>query len=185
MSDLINRFAPDFSLPSANTARVALSDLRGSFVVLTFWSSQCPWSRRADVMLVYRAAQWEAKGIRVVGIASNLNESENEIRLEAENRGVKYPVLLDLDQSVANAFQVRTTPYFFLLDRRGVIKYAGAPDDATFSQPRPKKLYLDLAVAAMLDNRTPEPAVTLPFGSDIVRQAITAPAEKPAVQPRN
>ena len=43
---------------------------------------RCPWSRRADVLLVYRQLTWEAKGVRVVGVACNANESETEIRYE-------------------------------------------------------------------------------------------------------
>jgi peroxiredoxin len=182
MSDLINRFAPDFSLPSVNAQRTVLTDLRGSIVVLTFWSADCAWSKRADVMLVYRMVPWEAKGVRVLGIASNTSESETQIRLEVENRGVKYPVLLDVDQTVANAYKARTTPHFFVIDRRGTVRYAGAPDDATFTQVRPHVLYLDKAVNALLENRAPEPAVTTPYGSDIVRPA--PPPDKPTTQPR-
>lgn len=171
MSELINRFAPDFSLPSVNGGRVSLSDFRGSFVVLTFWSAECPWSRRADVLLVYRALSWVPRGVQIVGIASNVTETENEIAHEMERRGVRYPVLLDLDQSAANAYRAQTTPHFFVLDKRGIIRYTGALDDATFKQPRPKVLYLDRAVTALLENRTPDPQVTLPYGCAIVRQA--------------
>lgn len=171
MSDLINRFAPDFSLPSVNGARVSLSDFRGSFVVLTFWSAECPWSRRADVLLVYRALSWVPRGVQLAGIASNVTETENEIAHEMERRGVRYPVLLDLDQGAANAYRAQTTPHFFVLDKRGIIRYTGALDDATFKQPRPKVLYLDRAVTALLENRTPDPQVTLPYGCAIVRQA--------------
>lgn len=174
MSDLINRFAPDFSLPSVNGARVALADLRGLLVVLTFWSAECPWSRRADVLLVYRALSWTPRGVRIVGIASNVTETENEIAHEMERRGVTYPVLLDLDQSAANAYKAQTTPHFFVLDKRGIIRYTGALDDASFKQPRPKTLYLDRAVTALLEDRTPDPQMTLPYGCAIVRQA---PAE--------
>ncbi|MBL8057912.1 MAG: redoxin domain-containing protein [Anaerolineales bacterium] len=174
MSDLINRFAPDFALPGITGGRVSLSDFRGAFVVLTFWSAECPWSRRADVLLVYRSARWTPRGVQLLGIASNVTETENEIAHEAERRGVRYPVLLDIEQSVANAYKAQTTPQFFVMDKRGIVRYAGALDDASFKQPRPKVLYLDRAVSALLDGRTPDPAVTLPYGCAIIRQA---PAE--------
>lgn len=173
MSDLINRFAPDFSLSAVNGSRVSLSDYRGSFVVLTFWSAECPWSRRADVLLVYRSLSWTPKGVNIVGVASNVTETENEIAHEIEKRGIRYPVLLDLEQSVADAYKAQTTPHFFVLDKRGIVRYTGALDDASFKQPRPKVLHLDRAVAALLENRTPDPAVTLPYGCAIVRQAPT------------
>jgi peroxiredoxin len=174
VSELINRFAPDFSLPAVNGGRVGLSDFRGSFVVLTFWSAECPWSRRADVLLVYRSLAWSPRCVQIVGVASNITETENEIAHEVEKRGVRYPVLLDLDQGVANSYKAQTTPHFFVMDKRGIVRYTGALDDASFKQPRPKILHLDRAVAALLDNRTPDPAVTLPYGCSIVRQT---PAE--------
>jgi peroxiredoxin len=196
MSELINRFAPDFTLPALSGGRLSLSDWRGQFVVMTFWSAECPWSRRADVLLVYRSLNWSPKGVRILGVASNADETDLEILHEAENRGVKYPIVLDIERSVADTYKAQTTPHFFVIDRRGVIRYAGALDDANFKQPKPKILYLDRAVSALLDNRNPEPAVTLPFGSSIVRVAPTpdsrstvqvasasAPAAKPATNP--
>jgi len=118
--------------------------------------------------------KWEPLDVRVVGIASNFNESENEVRLEAERRGVKYPILLDIDQTVAKAYRAMTTPHFFVIDRRGAVRYTGALDDATLKNPRPKRLYLDEAVTALIENRNPEPAFTPPFGSEIVRPASAA-----------
>jgi peroxiredoxin len=174
VSDLINRFAPDFALPAINGGRVSLSDYRGAIVVLTFWSAECPWSRRADVLLVYRSARWTPRGVQLLGIASNVTETENEIAHEMERRGVRYPVLLDIEQSVANAFKAQTTPHFFVMDKRGIVRYTGALDDASFKEPRPKVLLLDRAMASLLEGRTPDPAVTLPYGCAIVRQA---PAE--------
>ncbi len=183
MSDLLNRFAPDFTLPPLTGGRFSLSEQRGNIVVLTFWSAECPWSRRADVLLVYRMPIWSAKGVRIVGVASNAGESENEILLEAENRGVKYPVVLDPEHRVADLYRAETTPQFFILDRKGVVRYAGALDDATFKRPRPKVIYVDRAVTAMLENHLPEPPATLPFGSSLVRYAAPTDDRAKSVQP--
>jgi hypothetical protein len=97
----LNRLAPDFTLPLVDGGRLSLSDLRGYIVIVNFWSAECAWSRRADVLLVYRALTWESKGVRIVGIASNYNELESSCR----------PLLV--------------------LDRQGMARYIGALDDAT------------------------------------------------------
>ena len=76
----LNRLAPDFTLSSVDGGRMSLSDWRGFIVVLNFWSAECAWSRRADVLLAYRQLTWEAKGVRIMGLACNANESETEIR---------------------------------------------------------------------------------------------------------
>jgi hypothetical protein len=68
---------------------------------------------------------------------------------------------------VARQFYVDVTPSFFLIDAVGMIRYAGAVDDATPDQPRPTQLYLDDAVAALIDNRyisvSSTPAVGCPI----------------------
>jgi peroxiredoxin len=165
----LNRLAPDFTLPAVQGGRVALSDLRGFIVVINFWSADCTWSRRADVLLVYRALTWEPKGVRVLGIASNADETEFQVRHEIENRRVRYPVAFDYSQRVADLYKAEMTPHFFVLDRNGVTRYVGALDDATQQAREAHSLYLDQAVTALLDGRQPDPAATPAHGCAIVR----------------
>jgi peroxiredoxin len=181
LKDMLNRFAPDFTLPIAGGGRFTLSDWRGNVVIVNFWSAECPWSRRADVMLVYRQLTWERKGVRIVGVASNVNEPENEIQFEAQNRKVKFPILRDPDHSVADLYNAETTPHFFIVDRQGTIRYMGALDDSTHQKRRPKVIYVDQAVSALLDNRLPDPAITPAYGCSIVREIIPEPGQ--AVEP--
>lgn len=174
-NDLINSPAPDFALPIiGGGGRLILSDLRGQCVVIHFWSAECPWSRRADLILVYRQTAWDKINVRLVGVACNANEPESEIRSEAESRHVKYPIVADYAQDISNAYRVQTTPHFVILDRRGVIRYCGAIDDATANQRIPKTIYLDRAIYAITREQTPNPAVTQPYGSPIVRRPIGA-----------
>ncbi len=166
---LIKRPAPDFSLHTLDGGRFKLSEAQGHIVVLNFWSAECPWSRRADLVLVYRQHAWEKLGIVVVGVASNPGEPESELRYEADVRQVKYPILLDTAGEVVTLYRAVTTPHFFVVDREGVIRYAGALDDATAQRRIPKVIYLDRAIAAVTNNREPNPPTTAPYGSAIVR----------------
>jgi peroxiredoxin len=172
----LNRLSPDFTLPLVDGGRMSLSDWRGFIVVINFWSAECTWSRRADVLLVYRQLTWEGKGVRIVGLASNANETESEIRFEIENRHMKYPVALDFDHRLADLYKAQTTPHFFVLDRQGLVRYIGALDDATPQARDARTFYLDRAVTALLNNRSPEPNWTPAFGCDIVRQTEAKPA---------
>jgi peroxiredoxin len=181
MSNLLNHFAPDFMLPLTGGGRFALADWRGQIIVLNFWSAECPWSRRADVALVYRQLSWDPKGVRILGIASNRNETEAQVRAEAQSRHLKYPVGYDFDQNVANLFQVKTTPHFFVLDRQGYVRYSGALDDVTRPGQKPSTIYLDEAVTALLAGRPPNPLTTAPFGSPVVTRQ-TSPAEPARAQ---
>jgi peroxiredoxin len=170
----LNRLAPDFNLPALVGSRVSVAGLRGYVVVINFWSADCAWSRRADVMLVYRQLTWEAKGVRIVGVACNVNETESQIRYEIENRHVRYPVVIDYDARTADLYKAEVTPQFFVLDRQGLIRYVGALDDASEQSRDARQLYLDKAVSALLANQLPDPAATTPFGCAIVRQRAAA-----------
>jgi peroxiredoxin len=170
----LNRLAPEFNLPALVGGRVSISALRGYVVVINFWSAECAWSRRADVMLVYRQLTWEAKGVRIVGLACNADETESQIRFEIENRHLRYPVALDYEARTADLYRAEVTPQFFVLDREGLVRYIGALDDANDKSRDAQQFYLDRAVTALLANATPEPAYTQPFGCSIVRQAAEA-----------
>jgi peroxiredoxin len=175
INDLINTLATDFALPIVGGGgRLILSDLRGQFVVIHFWSAECPWSRRADLVLVYRQQAWEKLNIRIVGVACNANESENEIRNEAATRHLKYPLAADYAQDITNAYRIQITPTFVILDRRGYIRYVGAIDDANANQRLPKVIYLDRALYAITRDQTPNPTITQPYGSAVVRRTVGA-----------
>ncbi len=184
MSNLLNRFAPDFMLPAVGGGRFALADWRGQIVVMNFWSAECPWSRRADVALVYRQLSWEPKGVRIVGLACSANETDVQVRSEAEARHLKYTMLYDLNQNVATLYQVRTTPHFFVIDRQGYVRYCGALDDVNRKGQKPSTIYLDEAVSALLANRPPNPLTTAPFGSPLANRTAPPPEamseEKPS-----
>jgi peroxiredoxin len=167
----LNRLAPDFTLPIVDGGRLSLSDLRGYIVILNFWSAECAWSRRADVLLVYRALTWESKGVRIVGIASNYNELESQIRYETQSRHLRYPVLMDFDHRVADLYRAEKTPHFFVLDRQGLARYIGALDDATQEERDARVLFLDKSVNALLNNRDPELPCTIPYGCELPRPA--------------
>ena len=185
LKDMLNRFAPDFTLPIVGGGRFTLSDWRGNIVVVNFWSAECPWSRRADVVLVYRQLTWERKGVRMVGVASNVNEPEGEVQFEAQNRKVKFPILRDPDHAVADLYNAETTPHFFIVDRQGMIRYMGALDDSTYQRRRPKIIHVDQAVSALLDNRLPDPALTPAYGCSIIREITleTGAAVEPLTPP--
>lgn len=166
--------APDFTLPDLEGRPHRLSDQRGRVVVLNFWSAECPWSARADEVLRPLEQAWGAQVVHW-RIASNVNESVEEIRQAAEARGVA-PVLLDRDHRVADLYGAAATPHLYVIDGEGVLRYMGALDDATFRQRQPTRHYLAEAVAAVLDGRAPETAETLAYGCAIVRETPEAEA---------
>src|SRR5262247_4847670 len=113
--------APDFQLPKIDGATVSLSDLRGKPAVIVFWASWCSSCKEEAPRINALAAQYEGKGVRVLGI--NVKDSAAGAEVGVKEFGIRYPVARDPDASVARAYNVRGTPTVIFLDRKGVVRY--------------------------------------------------------------
>jgi peroxiredoxin len=162
--------APDFELRDLAGTLHRLADARGSVVVLNFWSAECPWSERTDGLLASGMGSWGPQVV-VWWLASNANETPEQMRTVAEARGLR-PVLLDSDHAVADRYGAATTPHLFVVDAAGVLRYRGAPDDITWRQTEATEDYIDAAVAAALGGRSPDPASTPAYGCSLVRFSL-------------
>ena len=114
--------------------------------------------------------QW-MDDVVLLSVASNSIESLEMLEPAARRRRLPV-VLLDAGHRVADLFEAVTTPQVFVIDRDGILRYAGAVDNTSFSQRRPTRFYLDEAVEALLDRRLPEVTETPGYGCAIVREAL-------------
>jgi hypothetical protein len=76
--------------------------------------------------------------VAVVGISSNDPESHpedgpNQMAVEAETQGYRFPYLFDGSQEIAKAYRAACTPDFFLFDSERKLFYRGQLDS---SRPR-------------------------------------------------
>jgi peroxiredoxin len=161
--------APQFSLPDLEGNAHSLSDQLDQIVVLNFWSAECPWAQRVDETLSALRSSWP-EDVVYWPIASNANENLELISSAATMLDLPL-VLLDRDQVVADKYGAATTPHFYVLDRQGVLRYAGSYDDVTFRQRTPTRSYIEEAVSALLAGRLPDPAETPPYGCALVRHS--------------
>jgi len=60
----------------------------------------------------------------VIGI--NLGEPMVRVKAYAAELGVSFPVVIDANGRVAQAYGVRFTPTHFLIDRQGVVRAGGS-----------------------------------------------------------
>ncbi|NOZ28418.1 MAG: redoxin domain-containing protein [Chloroflexi bacterium] len=166
----IGRIAPDFELPDMEGRTHRLSDYRGQIVILNFWSAECPVSEAFDPYFNERYEEWSQQGVVLLAIDSNCHYDDEEIRRVMADRGVRFPVLRDRGNVVADLYGALTTPHIFLIDREGVLRYRGAVDDRTFRKREPEVNYLEEALAAVMAGRPVPRPETEPFGCTIVRE---------------
>ncbi len=162
--------APEFELENFEGERHSLRDELGSIVVLNFWSAECVHSKRADEEFEELVQEW-ADDVSFWCIASNENEDDALVKNAAGKNKIDR-LLRDRDHAVADVYGAVTTPHVFVIDKKGVLRYAGAFDDASLRQRTPTRNYLQEAVGAIQNGLDPELSETLPFGCAIIRQAI-------------
>ncbi len=109
--------APDLRLTLLDGTTLQLSDLRGEAVVINFWASWCPpcEDEMPDLQAVWQ--EYEGRGATFVGIA--FQDEEVSVRNMLERYGVTYPVGLDADSHIADAYGVTGPPETFVVDPEG------------------------------------------------------------------
>lgn len=135
--------APSFSLVNVDGKTVSLNDFVGkSGLLVVFMCNHCPFVVHIRSVLAKLTAEYQAKGIGVVGINSNdathyPSDAPDKMAAEAKAAGYSFPYLHDADQKVAQAYKAACTPDFFLFDGDLTLTYRGQFDDSRPSNGKP------------------------------------------------
>lgn len=135
--------APDFSLSDTDGNTVSLADFKDAKALLViFMCNHCPYVKHVAPELQKLAAEYEAKGVAVVGISSNdadnyPEDSPAKMAEEKASRGYTFPYLYDADQSVAKAYHAACTPDFYVFDAGQRLVYRGQMDGSRPNSDRP------------------------------------------------
>ncbi len=122
-------------------------------VVLVFVSPGCPIGEKYLPRLNELAREYDAKGVKFFGIASNDGDTPDELKAWAEKNDLAFQVLHDPRNIQADALLIERTNEVILADSRATIRYRGAIDDQygyTATSPEPKNRYLKDAIEAVL-----------------------------------
>lgn len=123
--------AADFSLPALDGEEVKLAEvLRDGEAVLVFWATWCPpcVASIPEIRKFYAGEQAREKETgrkRVTVLSVNIGERKEAVAAFAARHRIDYPVLLDADNAVARAYQVRGVPTVVLIERGGRIRHRG------------------------------------------------------------
>lgn len=97
-------------------------------MVVAFLGVECPLAKLYGPRLQEIADQYASKDVGFVGVCSNRQDAPTEIQAYVTQHGIKFPVLKDKDNAVADDYQAQRTPEIFLVVD-GEIRYAGRVDD--------------------------------------------------------
>ena len=112
--------APDFQFQNPNGKSAFLSDLRGSPVVLNFWTTWCGPCVFEMPFLQEVHEEWADKGL--VLLAINVGESASKVNDFLQTHDLSLTVILDTRQTIAQQYNIRAIPATFFIDRNGIIQ---------------------------------------------------------------
>jgi peroxiredoxin len=132
-------------------ARVA--GAKGTLVI--FSCNHCPFVKAWEGRISEIGNAYRDKGIGVIAVNSNdpnayPEDSYEQMQKRAEDRGFKFPYVVDATSEVAQAFGASHTPEAFLFDRDGKLVYHGAIDDNSKDANQVASSYLKDALNALL-----------------------------------
>lgn len=125
--------APDVTFTTISGQKIALKDLRGKPVIVTFWATDCPACIQEIPSLIELYNQYHTSGLEMIAIAMYYDPPNHVVDM-TQAKQLPYPVALDLDSTHANAFGgVMLIPSTFVIAPDGSVvkKETGLFDMAT------------------------------------------------------
>ena len=146
-------------------------------VVVAFLGTECPLVKLYGPKLQELQDKYGEK-IAVIGINSNTQDSMTEMTAFANRHNIKYPMLKDVGNVIADQFEAERTPQVFLLDADRKIRYQGRFDDQySVGEVRDKasKHFLRNAIEEIMEGEEVSVSETEVVGCHIGRVQKTEP----------
>lgn len=167
--------APHFSLPGVDGKTHTLDSVKGAkATVIVFSCNHCPYVKLNEDRLIAVFNDYRDKGVGMAAINSNdavkyPEDSFDEMKTRAREKGFPFPYLHDASQDVARAYGATHTPHLFVFDAGLRLAYTGAiDDDSSYKVRKPvEKPYLRDALDALIAGKAPPIAETHAIGCTI------------------
>ncbi len=170
----VGEAAPKFTLVTTEGKEVKLEDFKGKIVVLEWFNPECPFVKKHHELnntMVETANKYKDKDVVWLAINSSApgKQGHGKDYNEQARKDWKlpYPVALDESGEVGHAYGAKTTPHMFVINKEGVLVYAGAIDDDNDPKQVGKTNYVVEAVNATLKGETVKDSETKPYGCGV------------------
>ncbi|MEZ4900760.1 MAG: thioredoxin family protein [Spirosomataceae bacterium] len=149
----------DFKLININGTAISLSDYKDKKgVIVVFTTNHCPFAKAYEERIIGLDKKYSSQNFPVVAINSNdasdyEEDSFDNMKKRANDKGYTFPYLQDASQSVARAFGATRTPHVFILRNDGgkfTVQYIGTIDDNYQDPSSVTKRYVEDAVNNIL-----------------------------------
>lgn len=147
--------APEFELDWLNHPPFSLRQLRGRVVLVDFWDYTCVNCLRTLPYLIEWHRRYAVLGLTILGVHApefSFARDRKLVREAVERFGIPYPVALDNDFTVWQAYGNFCWPAKYLIDSDGFLRFVHYGEGAY--------VQIERAIQALLRERNP--AVVLP-----------------------
>jgi peroxiredoxin len=120
--DVTGKVAPDFTLPDPDGKLIALSSLRGKYVLVDFWASWCMPCRQENPNVVAAYQNFKGKNFTVFGVSLDKDKA-SWVRAIKDDK-LTWPHVSDLkywNSAVVPLYNIEGIPFNVLLDPEGKI----------------------------------------------------------------
>jgi peroxiredoxin len=174
----IGQPAPAFSAVDADGKTRSLSEFRGKTVVLEWTNNGCPYVQKhynsGNMQSLQSAATKD--GVVWLTVVSSAPGMQGHVTgpqakaWKAKEKAASTAVLLDPKGAVGRAYDAKTTPHMYVIDKTGKLVYMGGIDDKPSSDPASltgAKNYVTAALADVKAGRPVAQAATRPYGCSV------------------
>jgi len=135
-SPVVGEAAPDFTATDTNGVEHSLSDFKGKNVVLEWSNHECPFVVKHYEPGNMQKLQKEAtdNGAIWLTIVSSAEGKQGAVNAEEANKIMEEvgahstAHILDPSGEIGKLYAAKTTPHMFVVDKEGILAYAGAID---------------------------------------------------------
>ncbi|MEA1870926.1 MAG: TlpA disulfide reductase family protein, partial [Candidatus Bipolaricaulota bacterium] len=133
---IVGTAAPDFTAHTTDGGEITLFDFRGSVVLLEFWGAWCPPCKASMPHLQDLYDQYAESGLVIIAVSTDVQKQDAIDFLVSHGYNDFVSVWKPGGKSnspITQLYGVSSShvgvPRTFLLDRQGVIRYVGHPDN--------------------------------------------------------
>ena len=110
-----------------NSKEITREDLAGRVVLIDFWDYTCVNCIRTLPYIKEWYRRYHHKGFEIIGVHApefTFSKTEDNVRKGIGEFEIKYPVVMDNDYKIWEAFANRYWPSQYLIDKNGYFRYA-------------------------------------------------------------
>jgi thiol-disulfide isomerase/thioredoxin len=109
-----------------NSKPLTAKELKGKVVLIDFWDYSCINCIRAIPYVRAWADKYKDSGLVVIGVHTpefDIEKLTPNVQKAVNKFGITYPVALDSDQAIWNAFHNEYWPAHYFIDAKGKVRY--------------------------------------------------------------